>query len=74
MFRARWTDLIHDEWIRNLLVNRPDLTRVQLERVRDLMNTHSRDVIAHGVGKRACAEARNMGQPMNEVSDPLPPE
>jgi hypothetical protein len=32
MFRGRWTDRIHDEWIRNLLKNRPDLTRGQLER------------------------------------------
>ncbi|WP_155801854.1 hypothetical protein [Magnetospirillum molischianum] len=35
---------------------------------------NANNVIAHGVGKRACAEAWNMGQPMNEVSDPLPPE
>ena len=26
LFRARWTDQIHDEWIRNLLANRPELT------------------------------------------------
>ncbi len=24
LFRARWTDAIHDEWIRNLLENRSD--------------------------------------------------
>jgi hypothetical protein len=29
---------IHDEWIRNVLKQRPDLTRSQLERTRDLMN------------------------------------
>ena len=38
LFRARWTDRIHDEWIRNLLVNRPDLKKEQLERTRKLMN------------------------------------
>lgn len=32
LVRARWTDAIHDEWIRNLLRNRPDLTTEQLER------------------------------------------
>ena len=37
-FRARWTDMIHEEWIRNLLTRRPDMERSQLERVRDLMN------------------------------------
>jgi hypothetical protein len=24
LFRAKWTEQIHDEWIRNLLTNRPD--------------------------------------------------
>jgi hypothetical protein len=38
MFRGRWTEKIHDEWIRSLLKNRPDLTRDQLERTRKLMN------------------------------------
>ena len=32
MFRARWTEQIHEEWIRNLLEQRPDLEREQLER------------------------------------------
>ena len=26
LFRARWSEQIHDEWKRNLLKNRPDLT------------------------------------------------
>ncbi|MGI0154347.1 PIN domain-containing protein [Pseudidiomarina sp. WS423] len=39
-FRARWTNDIHDEWIRNVLANRPDLTREQLENVRNLMDKH----------------------------------
>lgn len=30
-FRARWTQQIHEEWKRNLLINRPDLTRAQLD-------------------------------------------
>jgi predicted nucleic acid-binding protein len=38
IFRAKWTDRIHDEWIRNLLVNRPDLKADRLERLRVLMN------------------------------------
>jgi hypothetical protein len=25
IFRAKWTELIHDEWTRNLLIKRPDL-------------------------------------------------
>jgi hypothetical protein len=30
LFRARWTDQIHDEWIRSVLKNRPDLTLEKL--------------------------------------------
>jgi hypothetical protein len=43
MFRGRWTNQIHDEWIRNLLKNRPDLTEEQLIRTKDLMNQYARD-------------------------------
>lgn len=38
LFRARWTDDIHDEWIKNLLKNRPDLDPAHLQRTRELMN------------------------------------
>lgn len=33
-----WTPEIHDEWIRNLLLNRPDLKRKQLEATRKAMD------------------------------------
>ena len=39
-FRARWSNMIHEEWIRNLLKRRSDLDRETLEKVRDLMNSH----------------------------------
>lgn len=45
LYRAKWTNRIHEEWMRNLLKNRPDLQRSQLERVRDLMNAHVRDCL-----------------------------
>jgi hypothetical protein len=35
---ARWSDEIHDEWIRNLLANEPRLERARLEATRDLMD------------------------------------
>jgi predicted nucleic acid-binding protein len=38
LFRARWTDRIHDEWIGGLLKQRQDLSKAQLERTRDLMD------------------------------------
>lgn len=35
---ARWTDEIHDEWGRNLLLNRPDLGAQRVQRIRALMD------------------------------------
>lgn len=48
LFRAKWSATIHDEWIRNVLANRPDLSREQLERTRRLMDTHVRDALIEG--------------------------
>ncbi len=48
LFKARWTDAIHDEWIRNVLKNRPDLTLEQLTRTKTLMNSHVRDCLVTG--------------------------
>ena len=45
LFRARWTDRIHDEWMNGVLKDRLDLTRDKLFRVRDLMNAHVRDAL-----------------------------
>jgi predicted nucleic acid-binding protein len=45
LFRAKWTDAIHEEWIHSVLENRPDLTHEQLERTRQLMDAHVRDCI-----------------------------
>jgi predicted nucleic acid-binding protein len=38
LFRARWTERIHDEWISAVLKQRQDLSKAQLERTRDLMD------------------------------------
>ena len=48
LFRAKWTDEIHDEWIRNVLINRPDLTNDRLQRTKTLMNSHVRDCLVIG--------------------------
>lgn len=48
LFRARWSDQIHDEWIRSVLKNRPDLTPEKLERTRFLMNASVRDCLVTG--------------------------
>jgi hypothetical protein len=40
LFRAKWTDAIHEEWMRNVQADYPDITREKAERIRDLMNAH----------------------------------
>jgi predicted nucleic acid-binding protein len=45
LFRARWSDEIHKEWIRNVLKNRPDLEESQLLRTRAFMDANVRDAL-----------------------------
>lgn len=52
LFRARWTDAIHEEWISNLLAARLDLSAAQLERTRQLMNAAVRDCLVTGYEAR----------------------
>ncbi len=48
LFRARWTNYIHDEWMRNVQKNRPELSSKQLERTRQLMNNAVEDCLITG--------------------------
>jgi len=48
LFRARWTEMIHEEWIRNVLRDRPDLTAHQLARTRQLMDENVLDCLVTG--------------------------
>ena len=47
-FRAKWSRAVHDEWIRALLRDRPDLSAERLERTRRLMDAHVRDAVVTG--------------------------
>ncbi|HEF4772789.1 PIN domain-containing protein [Burkholderia multivorans] len=47
-FRARWSAHITDEWKRNLLDNRPDLTAEQLDRTSSLMDRAIPDAVVTG--------------------------
>jgi len=38
VYSPKWSDPIHDEWIRNLLIKRPDLKLSQLNKVREAMD------------------------------------
>jgi predicted nucleic acid-binding protein len=48
LFRAKWSEAIHDEWTRAVLASRKDLTAQQLQRTRDLMDSHVRDCLVTG--------------------------
>lgn len=48
LYRARWSAMIHKEWIRNVLNDRPDLSPDQLERTRETMDQHFPDALVVG--------------------------
>ena len=48
IYRARWSDAIHDEWISALLRQRPDLRPDILARTRELMNIAVPDCLVTG--------------------------
>jgi predicted nucleic acid-binding protein len=43
-----WSQEIHDEWIRNLLLNRPDLQREKLERTRREIDSYFPKAVISG--------------------------
>ena len=48
LIEARWTEEIHDEWMRNVLKNRPDIRFEQLCRTKRLMNTSVENCLVQG--------------------------
>lgn len=48
LFRARWTEQIHDEWMRNVLLNNPRITIAMLERTKQLINENVPDCLIEG--------------------------
>lgn len=48
LYRARWTNEIHEEWINALRQARPDLEREALERRRDAMNRGAEGCLVAG--------------------------
>jgi predicted nucleic acid-binding protein len=48
IFHAHWSAQVHDEWIGNLLKNRPDLTLDKLDRTRQLMDKALPDALVTG--------------------------
>ena len=48
LYHARWTNDIQEEWMRNVVKDHADIPREQVERIRDLMNSHVRDCLVTG--------------------------
>lgn len=48
LYRARWTQQIHEEWKRNLLKNRPELSREQLDNTSSLMDRAIPEAVVTG--------------------------
>jgi predicted nucleic acid-binding protein len=48
LVRAKWTEEIHDEWIRNVLADRNDIPPTRLQRTRTLMDAAVRDCLVTG--------------------------
>lgn len=48
LFRARWSARIHNEWLRNVLKDRPDLDAAKLQRTRELADAHVPDCLVEG--------------------------
>lgn len=48
VYRARWSDEIHNEWARHLQANNPKVTAETLARVRELMNVAVPDALVTG--------------------------
>ncbi len=48
LYHARWTNDIHEEWMRNVVKDHANIGREQVEHIRDLMNLHVRDSLGTG--------------------------
>lgn len=51
VFLPRWSAVIHEEWMRNVLADRPELSWERLERTRDLMVTYQPAAMVTGFEK-----------------------
>ncbi|MCU0352659.1 MAG: PIN domain-containing protein, partial [Cytophagales bacterium] len=63
LFRATWSNRVHEEWMEALLKNYPHLSRENLERRRDLMNKNGGDCVVvdyeHLVSKLVLPDAND---------------
>jgi hypothetical protein len=48
LYRPLWSEVVHDEWTRNLLKDRPDIDPARIARTRHLMMMHLPDALVSG--------------------------
>ncbi|WP_293276571.1 MULTISPECIES: PIN domain-containing protein [unclassified Microcoleus] len=48
VFEPRWTEEIHEEWIRNVLLNNRNLTSERLTRTKNMMNASIKNCLVQG--------------------------
>ncbi len=48
VFTPKWSEIIQEEWVRNLLLNRPELGQKKLRRTIQVMNAAFPDAEVHG--------------------------
>lgn len=48
VFHARWSGRIHEEWMRAVRVNHPEIPEWKLERTRALMDAHAEQCVVEG--------------------------
>lgn len=48
LFRPKWSEQVHEEWMAAVREDFPDITRPQLERTRKLMDLHAEDSLVTG--------------------------
>lgn len=52
LYKPRWSAAIHEEWTRNLLADRPDLSQAQLERTQSQMDGAIKEAMVSGYESR----------------------
>lgn len=48
LYSPKWSNVIHDEWSRNLLINRPELNKSNIKRTIAAMDKAFPDALVHG--------------------------
>lgn len=65
MFRGKWTEEIHGEWMGKLMKNRPELSRDRLQRTRERIDAAGPDCLVTEYEDLIPAAPKNLGKSMH---------